>query len=735
MKKTLKILLFVLLILILIASFFLGYALIISSKETLDINKLKKTESAIVCIYDINNNELKQKKQNVYVPFSEINKSTIDAFVSIEDKRFYKHNGIDNKAVIRALFNNIKDFSFNQGASTITQQLVKNTHLTNKKTIKRKIIEGKIAMQLEKKFSKNEIIEMYLNNIYFGDNCYGIYSASNHYFNKEPKDLTVNESAYLAGIVKSPFNYSPTKNSEKSFTRKNIVLKEMYTQGYISKNQYDTNILKKEIIKLEKDDYLKDYNYFLYNELDNIIEEKKLYGKKIKIYTTIDQKYQDILLNNLYNFQDLSDSSSGIIMNKNGGIMAYSSNLGEVKRQVGSIIKPILIYAPAFENNVINQTTILNDEKTYFDGLNITNYQDRYYGKITAKKSLMLSSNTCSAKILNSVGIENAKRCIKNLPLQLTNDDNTLLLSIGSTKEGQTLSNITNSYLPFLNNGIYKKCFIIDRIEGENGNIIYKNNNSKIRIFGEDTTYLINDTLNACVKDGTAKRLKNVSKNLCSKTGTVGNENGNMDAYSIVYDTNVISSVWLGNENGELMKNSVTGGTYPSIINANIFDEIYSLNQIPNFFDIPKSIKRINLDYYSLYNDEKEEQVLDDVPKKYIESALFKKSNIPNLVSNRFSNPNIENVKLLANINGFDILLCHADYIEYLIYDECNGIKKCIYDSKTNGNKKLVSFNICETNYSHKISIIPYFNTKKGNEILVGVIKSQNILNDDWWIN
>lgn len=735
MKKTLKIISFIILFFLLLLFAFIIYCVIVSSKYNLDEFKLQNVDNCIIRIYDKNNKVINNDNVEKYVTYDEINKNTINAFVSIEDKRFYKHKGIDNKAIFRALFNNIKSFSFKEGASTITQQLVKNTHLTNEKTVKRKIVEGKIARQIEKKYSKEEIIEMYLNNIYFGDNCYGIYKASKHYFDKEPIDLTTNESACLAGLVKSPYYYSPTKNAENSYKRKNIVLTEMLNQGYISNEEFEFCKSQKIKVNTQKRDNKIDYLSFFYDELDKLLDENYVYTQNLEVYTTVDLDYQKILESNLYEFNNLSDSCSGIIMEKNGGIVAYSSSLGDVKRQIGSIIKPILIYAPAFEYNIINESTIINDELSNFDGLNITNYNDKYVGKTTAKQGLVNSSNTLSAKILSSVGINNAKNCIKDLPLELNEKDNNLLLSIGSTNQGQKLSNITCCYLPFLNDGYSRDYYLIEKIIDMNGNVFYKHNSTSKKIFGDDTTYLMNDCLNDCVKYGTAKKLKNVSENLCAKTGTVGNSNGNMDAYSICYDVNIISSIWLGNEKGELMSNSVTGGTYPTIINKNIFENIYKQNGKQDFFNMPSSIEKVKLDYYSLHEDDKEEIVLENVPNLYLESALYKKCNTPKYVSTRFSSPKIESVKLSVYNNGFNVSLCHAQYIDFTIYDEYNGLKKCIYNSQVNGNINSIDFNKTNDNFIHKISIVPYFNQNIGEEIFLGNVKFESIIEDDWWIN
>ena len=230
MKKTIKIFLIVIFSIFLIVSAFLLFFHITLIDVKFDKNRLINLNHTVTC-YDSNGEIFSVESNGVSVSDNEeIPEHTKQAFISIEDKRFYKHNGIDFKGLLRATFNNIKSFSLKEGASTISQQLIKNTHLSNEKTLKRKFSEIKLTRELEKQYDKNKILETYLNTIYFGDGCYGITTASKHYFNKSPSELNINESAVLAGIIKAPSNYSPVNNYEKCFERKNLVLKEMLAQ-------------------------------------------------------------------------------------------------------------------------------------------------------------------------------------------------------------------------------------------------------------------------------------------------------------------------------------------------------------------------------------------------------------------------------------------------------------------------------------------------------------------------
>ncbi len=215
MKKVFKVFLLTIgvFILLLISGYFFYYSLTYNAK--IDENKLISLARSIVYYYESGEKMEETSNNTKVISIDELNNYTINAFVAVEDKRFYEHNGIDFKRLLSATINNVKSLSFKEGASTITQQLIKNTHLSSKKTITRKLTEINLAKKLEKKYSKKQILEMYLNTIYFGDNCYGITAASEHYFNKSPKDLSVNESAVLAGIIKAPSHYSPFVDEEK----------------------------------------------------------------------------------------------------------------------------------------------------------------------------------------------------------------------------------------------------------------------------------------------------------------------------------------------------------------------------------------------------------------------------------------------------------------------------------------------------------------------------------------
>ena len=455
MIKALKVILITIFSIMLVVLGIFMYAISVTKSVNLDQNKLVNLQRTI-SYYDNNGNLLCEQVGDTEVTeFNDIPTDTINAFIAIEDKRFYSHNGVDYRGLIRAAFNNLKSLSFKEGASTISQQLIKNTHLTNEKTLKRKLLEIKLAIQLEKEFSKNEILEKYLNTIYFGDGCYGITAAAKHYFGKPTKDLTLNESAALAGLIKAPSNYSPISNFDKCNSRKNLVLKEMFNQGYISENEYNLTINTPLGVSKNSKENTYDYLTLAKTDVENIISTSPYSQTDITVNTTIDCKLQKFVEEKLNDYSFVNTEKSIVVMDSLGKILAYSSTVGDVNRQLGSIVKPILVYAPAINENVVSSYTIINDEKTNFNGYAPSNYADKYYGYISVKDSLAKSSNVCAVKILNSLGVDKALYYANKFGLNYSDGDNSLALALGACENGLGLTKITSTYNSFINGGNY----------------------------------------------------------------------------------------------------------------------------------------------------------------------------------------------------------------------------------------------------------------------------------------
>lgn len=737
MKKFLKI------AFIIIASFMCAILLVylIFSIATvnykLDKNKLVNPENQIF-IYDSNDKQVQTLALGKEVVDNSLIPSHVkNAFVAIEDKRFYSHEGIDFKGLIRASFNNVKSLSFKEGASTITQQLIKNTHLYSEKTLIRKFAEMKLAVKLERELNKDEILCCYLNTIYFGEGCYGISSASRYYFNKNVEDLTLSEGACLAGMINAPSTYSLSLHNEKANERKNIVLKKMYEQKFIDASAYEKEI--KTNLSSFSGELSGKFDYFdlVRSELDLIQEQLPYSLNNCSVYTFYNQEIQDNLSSAMS--QDNSEcEKSAIGFSKENNVLAYYSTCLDGYRQVGSVLKPLAVYAPALEENVYNSCSIIVDEKTDFNGYCPSNFNNHYYGKISFKNSLAKSLNVCSAKILNSIGIDKSLKYLNKTDIKLTENDKNLSIALGATYNGATLKEITSAYSTFLNDGYYIKPTCIRKIISPFGRKIHVNNSVKNKVFSDDTVYLINDALNETAISGTAKKLGTLNKYLCSKTGTVGNVNGNTDAYSISYNPDFLLGIRYSSNNNKIMSNSITGGANPTTSAYNFWNE-YFINNIDKRFKKPDSVVEEKIDAIS-YSKEGIVVLADkNAPERFVKKELFRKSNIPKSTSSEFSAPKIKNIETFVNSKSITIRLCLTEYINAKIYRVDNNKKIFVFNT-FNNKCEFIDYNV-QKGQSYEYVIVPYykFNDEEfyGEELKLNKIKvpTSSVDTDIWWEN
>lgn len=678
------------------------YFVFASSMKSLDVSNLYNKEAIInanskIFVYDSNNNEISTTGQNSKVKLDEMPAYVKECFISIEDKDFYKHKGLNYKRIAKALLNNIKSRNIKEGASTISQQLIKNLMLTNEKTLERKYKEMVLTKKLEKEFSKDEILEAYLNSIYFGNNSYGIESASNNYFGKSAKDLTLTESATLAGIIKSPAKYSPISNKENAFSRRNLVLKQMLNDKKISQEEYEKSV--SEPIYLYSTN-LKNKNQQYYNasiqevcEILNI-DEKTVLKNGYTIFTYLNNQYQDILNNcidneNYYhtNSSGNQPDSCGIILDSNtGGILGFSGksnyDLFNMKRSPGSTIKPILVYAPALEKGTISPISQILDEQTDFNGYTPQNVGGKYYGYISVRKAVEKSLNIPAIKVLKNTDIEYCKNFAKSCGITLTDNDSNLAIALGATENGTKISELVGSYIPLANNGIYNKPTFIKKICDKNGKVLYEHKNQDKKVMSEETAYLMTDILKSSVKNGTSRALSNLDFEIAGKTGTVGvkGTNYNTDVYSVAYTPEIVAGVWLGNSTNQKeynLEGCNNGGTYCSRMLNNIFEDIYK-NKERTSFEKPDGIEELLIDSIELENNHIVKLASINVPEKNTIKSLFNKKYAPNIISDNFDD--IRKVVLKAKNNNGTITLSFNAKQNYM-YE--------IYRVENNKSKKL----------------------------------------------
>lgn len=615
----------------------------------------KKLENSIKAnsfeIIDTDGKKLSSK--NNYIPLSKLSSHTTDAFVCAEDKRYYKHNGLDYIRIGGAIISNLKTRSFSEGASTISQQLIKNTQLSSEKTIKRKLKEFKLTKELEKNYSKKQILEMYLNNIYFGNGCYGIENASNHYFNKSASKLSLAESALLAGSINAPSVYDIENHTDKALERRNLILKLMKNYNKISDEEYQKAISEKINLNITKlSTSTLSYNQIL-KEACTILKttENEIKNKSIKIYTSISQNLQNKISNIANSYNSLLPKNSNIatiVLNKKtGGVVSITGSNSTLnsKKQPGSTIKPVLVYAPALEKNIISPATKILDSKISIAGYSPENSDKKYHGYVSAREALINSYNIPAVKLLNEIGISDAQALAEKMGITFEAEDNNLAIALGGFTKGTTLKQLADCYLCFADGGKFSPSSLITKIES-NGKILYIKPENKTQVLSSSTAYLITNMLKDCSKIGTAKRLKDFPFEIASKTGTVGkhNTNNNTDAYNISYTSEHIILSYIGGD----LPSSVNGATYPTIITKDILNLLYSTHQ-PQDFEVPSSVVSLKLNKDSY---DKNELNSTETNENYI-TEVFAKNNIPRPTDNTI------NLKLdVFNFEDHKPILC-----------------------------------------------------------------------------
>lgn len=741
MKKFIKVFLIILFICILAC--LIGVAFYISSiyvsARAMPLNKEALSSPYIsLQVFDSENKPIKEDNEinKAVVNISNISDSTKNAFISIEDKSFYNHHGVNYKRIFKAMINNLKARSLKEGASTITQQLVKNTQLTSEKTFERKIKEIALAQRLEKNYTKDEILELYLNVIYFGNNCYGIENASNYYFSKDAKDLSLEESAMLAGLIKSPAKYSPIKNYDNALSRRNLVLKEMYQDKCISASEY--NLAKNSPINLninnQPKNKLNSYSQASIDEAEEVlgIPARQIALKGYKIYTYQNSEKQEALDEALKK-QNISSDYAGIVIDNEGhSIVAYNGNsifkILDAKRQPGSCIKPILVYGPALNEDIIYPCSQLLDEKTTISDYTPKNVGGVYRGYVSARDALSKSINIPAVKVLSYVGIDKAKAYAEHMGIEFDAKDDSYTLALGGMTYGVNIKDLAGAYSSFANNGSYSKPRFISFITDKNNKLIYINKPKTEQVMREDSAYLLTDMLRTCAKTGTAKKLASLGIDIASKTGTVGKKNSkqNLDAWNVSYTKDQTCAVWLGNLDNSPI--DYAGGNQPTEIVKNYFSLVSDIST----FDRPSSIVERDIDETELNENHRIMLANVYMPERYKHKELFSSLNLPSDISEKFTK--IDDVNFASKVEN-DSAVITFDAKNYLTYVFKENGKTLSSISGKNGEQK-VYLSMCGSKLN---VVVEYFYTLEPtlkSYKQINLIKTKNTYksNDKWFM-
>ena len=510
-----------------------------------------------------------------------------NAFIAAEDNRFYEHIGIDPIGIFRAIFANLTNRGIAQGGSTITQQLAKNAFLSQEQTLKRKIQEAMLALEIEHKYSKKEILEMYMNQIYFGQGAYGIQTAAKTYFNKDVNELTLTQCAMLAGLPKSPNYYSPFNNLNEAKKRKNVVLDQMVKYGYVSaaeaedaKNQ-DLGLSKSHQSK-EADEYASFIDY-VSQQVAKKYGDDALYKEGLKIYTTMDVDKQHAAVRAMRNLPNNYTDENGLtqpqaaivsIDPKTGHILAMVGGRGQdsfnrasmAVRQPGSAFKPF-VYLTALQHDMTPDTT-MDDQPVTYGSWSPKNAGGSYSGTMTLSDALAHSVNTIAVQLADKVGTKNIIANAKKMGITtLDAKDDNLAMALGGLTKGVTPLEMASAYGTFANKGVHVKPTAIVKILDRDGNVLedastLEKEETKTRVMSEREAYEMTTMLEGVIDHGTGTAAA-IGRPAAGKTGTTDD---NKDAWFVGYTPDIVTAVWIGDDTGSHSLGEIYGGTIPAEI-------------------------------------------------------------------------------------------------------------------------------------------------------------------------
>lgn len=593
-------------------------------------------------LYDNNNTKYlsySNGKKQSYVKLDNISPYLINAFISIEDKRFYNHQGIDLVRIGGAIIKNIQSSGISEGASTITQQYVRNLYLSSEKTWKRKINEMLIALNIEKNYSKDEILEGYLNSIYFDHGIYGVEDASIYYFNKHANELTLTEAASIASIPKGPTIYSPIKNPDNNKERRDLILSELLNDGIISLDEYNIAIFDEIICTGNNpNDDIENAPYFqdlVLTELDNIPEIKNYTSKGLKVYTTLNLDFYKAISESILKRSPTTDIETAVyaIDPENGYVLAvvggkdyqkstYNRAVSSV-RQPGSSIKPFL-YLTALENGFTVATTFMSEETTFYYNGNTyspTNFQSIYAGfDISMAYALATSDNIYAVKTHLFLGLDKMVNTLKrfnfsgNIPA---------IPSLALGVKEVSVKELTEAYAILANNGLCIEPTIITKVTTMDDEIIYEANPKTTKVADSSDIYLLTEAMTSVFDNNMTYNIRPTGvaiKSLLSTKYAAKSGSTDTDNWMVGYNPDIVVSVWTGYDDNTPIITS-EDAKFGKYIWADTVEAYYKITGItPSWYETPADVIGIELNpttgFYAGFNE-------------YTKIIYFKKDNLP----------------------------------------------------------------------------------------------------------
>lgn len=605
-------------------------------KGTPPLDSAKLMDPLSTKFYDKDGNFLYEygKEKRTKITYNQVPEVLEHAFIATEDSHFYEHFGIDLKRTAKAIFVNVTGDFGSQGGSTITQQVIKNSFLSSEKTLKRKVQEWDLAYQLEKEYSKEDILMMYLNKIYLGNRSYGVATAAKNYYGIDSDDLkkmTLAQAAMIAGLTQSPNNYDPTvpENEEAATKRRHIVLSSMLRDGYITDKQMKEaeKVPVTEGLVAKNTQQSMPYEAFLdavVKEVKGKLKDVDISEDGLSIYTTLDPKAQDFAekmmnTNEIIAYPDedfqgafvLLDTMTGEVRAIGSGRNDYKAQfLGnnfavDIKRQPGSIFKPIFDYGPAIENLKWSTAHLINDRKTtYATGEPISNWDHQYHGTLTIRTALQNSYNIPALLTLREVGMDKAKLFAEQLGITFNSNEVYESYSIGSNTVSPL--DMAGGYSAFGNNGLYNKPHFVQKVVLADGAIVNFAEKAK-RVMEDYTAYMVTDMLRTVVNAGTGTTANVPRLDVAGKTGTTNFDektrakygypsSATNDSWFAGYTPQYTMAVWTGyTQNGQ--GNYMSGNT--TKISQLMFKAMMdAFGTDTANFQQPESVYRVNNELY-----------------------------------------------------------------------------------------------------------------------------------------
>ncbi len=644
---------------------------------------------------------IKGAQNRVVIPLQEIPERTRQVFIAAEDMRFYRHKGIDVVRLFGAVVANLKEGGYAQGASTITMQLIRQSHLSTQKTIARKLEEMYLAIQLERQMSKDDILSMYLNYIYFGNGAYGIQAAAQTYFGVDAKELSLAQAASLAASIKAPSYYAPHASEANNRSRRRYILDTMLNEGMIDQATHDS--AAREVIALaENPPEDLPYGWFVDAVLDEaesvlgLTSEQVLTGG-FTIDTTLSREHQDVLdkqfLTDVFP-QKASDGTlvqgaAACVNTKTGEVLAvvggrsYDVRRGfnratRLRRQPGSSLKPLVVFAPAIDKYGYMTASVLKDEPTNFNGYKPRNSSYTYYGNVSIRTALTSSLNVSTVSLLNQIGVAAGKEYLQKVGVPLDARDDNLALALGAMTYGVSPVQLAAAYAPFGNGGTFNAPHFIRKVTDPTGRVIFQRRETGTRVLKAQSAYLMTSLLQSVTSSGTGAKLSGAGTPVAGKTGTVNmTGGGNRDIWMACYNSEISCAFWMGFDEPDAkhkLQGWVSGGDNTALMARNYFKALYQNRSKPQFSK-PDGIISLEIDKQAIKWRGEPMLAVDLTPKAYRYSEVFAADNYPTKKSDVWTPPRSPNRFTVGhNDSGYPLLMIQpADTAVYRVQRDTQG--------------------------------------------------------------